>query len=79
MVLPSGRNFARRHVQRYSPDAIREATKLEGGGGLFANAEARCWKKYTDVAAEITESSIETDVQDAVVKYAEDLIRGSTR
>ena len=75
----AGRNYARRHLQRYSPDAIREAVKLEGGGGMFANAEAKCWKKYTEVAAEITEASIESDVQDAVAKYAEDLIRGTSR
>lgn len=75
----SGRNYARRYVQRYSPDAIREAVKIEGGGGMFANTEARCWKKYTELATEITEASIEGDVQEAVVKYAEDLIRGAPR
>ena len=77
---PAGRNFARRYQQRYAPDAIREAVRAEGGGGgLFANAEARCWKKYTDLAAEITDATIENDVQEAVVKYAEDLIRGTNR
>jgi hypothetical protein len=77
---PAGRNFARRYQQRYAPDAVREAVRAEGGGGgLFANAEARCWKKYTDLAAEITDATIENDVQEAVVKYAEDLIRGTNR
>jgi hypothetical protein len=77
---PAGRNFARRYQQRYAPDAIREAVRAEGGGGgLFANAEARCWKKYTDLATEITDATIENDVQEAVVKYAEDLIRGTNR
>jgi hypothetical protein len=77
---PAGKNFARRYQQRYAPDAIREVVRTEGGGGgLFANAEARYWKKYSDLAAEITESMIENDVQEAVVKYAEDLIRGTNR
>ncbi len=77
---PAGKNFARRYQQRYSPDAIREAVRTEGGGGgLFANAEARCWKKYTELATEISPASIENDVQEAVVKYAEDLIRGTNR
>jgi hypothetical protein len=75
----AGRNYARRYLQKYSPDAVREAVKLEGGSGMFSNPEAKCWKKYTDLAAEITESSIEGDVQEAVVKYAEDLIRGTSR
>lgn len=77
---PAGRNFARRHLAKYAPDAIREAVKAEGGGGgIFANAEARCWKKYTDAATELTEASIENDVQEAIVKYAEDVIKGSAR
>jgi len=77
---PAGKNFSRRYQQRYTPDAIREAVKAEGGGGgLFGNIEVKCWKKYTELAAEITEATIESDVQEAVVKYAEDLIRGSNR
>ena len=76
---PAGRNFARRYQQRYAPEAVREAVRAEGGGGMFANAEARCWKKYTDLAAELTDATIENDVQEAVVKYAEDLIRGTNR
>lgn len=77
---PAGKNFARRYQQRYAPDAIREAVRAEGGaGGLFSSVEARCWKKYTDLAAEISAASIENDVQEAVVKYAEDLIRGTNR
>ena len=76
---PAGRNFARRYQQRYAPDAVRETVRAEGGGGVFANLEARCWKKYTDLAAELTDATIENDVQEAVVKYAEDLIRGTNR
>ena len=75
---PSGKGFAKRFQQRYSPDAIREAVKTESGG-LFTNPEARCWKRYNDLAAEITEASIQSDVQSAVVQYAEELIRGSNR
>ncbi len=77
---PAGKNFARRYQQRYTPDAIRDVVRAEGGGGgMFANAEAKCWKKYTELANEITDASIESDVQEAVVKYAEDLIRGLNR
>lgn len=76
---PAGRNFARRFLQKHAPEAVREAVRAEGPSGLFANAEARCWKKYTDLSAELTEASIEADVQDAVVKYAEELIRGTAR
>lgn len=77
---PAGKNFARRYHERYAPDAIREAVRTEGGGsGLFANLEAKCWKKYTELATELNDATIENDVQNAVVKYAEDLIRGAPR
>jgi hypothetical protein len=76
---PAGKTFADRYQERYAPDAIRAMIQAEGGASaLFANAEARCWKKYTEISTEITQTSIETDVQDAVVKYVENLIRGSS-
>ncbi len=70
---PAGKNFARRYQQRYTPDAVRELVRAEGGG----KNDAQFWKKHTELAAEITETVIEDDVQAAVVKYAEDLMRGS--
>ena len=72
---PAGKNFARRYQQRYTPDAVREVVRAEGGG----KSDAQFWKKHTELAAEITETVIEDDVQAAVVKYAEDLMRGSQR
>ncbi len=72
---PAGKNFARRFQQRYTPDAVRELVRAEGGG----KNDAQFWKKHTELAAEITETVIEDDVQAAVVKYAEDLMRGSQR
>jgi hypothetical protein len=72
---PAGKNFARRYQQRYTPDAVRELVRAEGGG----KNDVQFWKKHTELAAEITETVIEDDVQAAVVKYAEDLMRGSQR
>lgn len=71
---PAGKNFARRYQQRYTPDAVREVVRAEGGKG-----DLQFWKKHTELAAEVTETVIEDDVQAAVVKYAEDLMRGSQR
>lgn len=70
---PAGKNFAKRYQARYTPDAVRELVRAEGGG----KNDAQFWKKHTELAAEITETVIEDDVQAAVVKYAEDLMRGS--
>ncbi len=72
---PAGKNFARRYQQNYTPDAIREVVRAEGGG----KTDALFWKKYTELAAQLSETVIEDDVQEAVVKYAEDLIRGSSK
>ena len=72
---PAGKNFARRYQQRYTPDAVREVVRAEGGG----KGDAQYWKKHTELAAEITETVIEDDVQAAVVKYAEDLMGGAKR
>jgi hypothetical protein len=72
---PAGKNFARRFQQRYTPDAVREMVRAEGGD----KNDALYWKKHTELAAEITETVIEDDVQAAVVKYAEDLMRGTGR
>jgi hypothetical protein len=77
-IGPSGRNYARRHMARYSPEALRDAVKTESGGGLFASAETKCWKKYTELAAELNEDAIEAEIQEAIVKYAEELM-GSKR
>ena len=72
---PAGKNFSRRYTQSYMPDAIREVVRGEGGG----KSDAHFWKKYTELAAQLSETVIEDDVQEAVVKYAEDLIRGSNK
>ena len=72
---PAGKNFARRYQQHYTPDAIREVVRAEGGG----KTDAHFWKKYTDLATQLSETVIEDDVQEAVVKYAEDLIRSSSK
>lgn len=70
---PAGKNFSRRYQQYYAPDAIREVLRAEGGG----KSDAHCWKKYTELASQLSETVIEDDVQEAVVKYAEDLMRSS--
>ena len=72
---PAGKNFSRRYIQHYAPDSIREAAQAEGAG----KSDALLWKKYTELASQLSETVIEDDVQEAVVKYAEELIRGSTK
>ena len=77
-IGPAGKNFTRRFQQRYSPEAIRDMVKLEGAS-VFGNADARNWKKYTELSQEINEDTIQTDMMDAVAKYAEELMKGQNR
>lgn len=77
-IGPAGKNFTRRFQSRYSPEAIRDMVKLEGAS-VFGNADARNWKKYTELAQEISEDTIQTDMMDAVAKYAEELMKGQNR
>jgi hypothetical protein len=72
---PAGKNFSRRYQQHYAPDSIKEVVRAEGGG----KSDAVLWKKYTELASQLSETVIEDDVQEAVVKYAEDLIRGTNK
>jgi hypothetical protein len=76
---PAGKNFARRFQTRYSPEAIRDTVKMEGGASIFGNADTKLWKKYTELAGEIREASIQTDMMDAVAQYAEELMKGGQR
>lgn len=72
---PAGKNFSRRYTTTFAPDAVRAALEADGGG----KGDAQLWKKYTELAAQLSETVIEDDVQEAVVKYAEELIRGSSK
>jgi len=72
---PAGKNFSRRYTTTFAPDAVRAALEADGGG----KGDALLWKKYTELASQLSETVIEDDVQEAVVKYAEDLIRGSSK
>jgi hypothetical protein len=76
----AGESFAQNFQKHYSPESIGAAVKAEGGGsGLFGNVEAKNWKKYTELAIELSQESIESDVRDSLIKYAESLILGSKR
>jgi hypothetical protein len=71
------RGYAKRHQTRYSPDAIQDLVKMEGGGSW--GLEGKCWRKYTELAGEINEATIQNEMQEVVVKYVEDLMRGTAR
>lgn len=72
---PVGRGYARKTAGRFSPEAIRELVKLEPGGFL-TSPDAKCWKKFCELAGELEEAAVERDIHQAIVGYAEELVLG---
>lgn len=73
-----GRGYAKRHQKQFAPEAIRELVRMEGGFTL-TGVEKKCWLKYAELAAEISEHSIQDEMQEVVAKYVEDLMRGAPK
>ncbi len=76
-IGPAGRSFSKQHLSRFSPDAIKDVAMAEPGG-MFVTIEQKCWRKYSELAAELNEDAIETELQEAIARYAEDLMRGTS-
>jgi hypothetical protein len=68
------RGYVKRFQTRYSPEAVQDLVKMEGGGG-WGGIEPKCWRKYTELASEINEATVQNDMQEVVVKYVEEIIR----
>jgi hypothetical protein len=77
-IGPAGRSFSKHHLSRFSPEAIKDLASAEPGG-MFMSIEQKCWRKYTELAAEMNEDAIELELQEAIAHYAEDLMRGTSR
>lgn len=76
-IGPAARSFSQRHLARFGPDAIKDLAAAEGGG-MFANADQKSWKKYVQLAKDLNEDSIEAEMVDCVARYAEGLMRGTS-
>ncbi len=70
----TSRGFAKRYQTRYAPEAVRDIVKMEGGIGPFGG-DAKCWKKYNELAAEINELSIQTDMMETISRFVEDMVK----
>jgi len=69
-----GRTYAKKHLERFAPEVIKDwAEMTKGWGGI----EQKCWRKYLELANEyVTEPVIEKEIQDAIARYAEEVMRG---
>lgn len=67
--------FARNHVKRFAPSTIEDWVRMEGVG-ILQSFEVKCWKKYGDVAKDLTENAIESEIMELIVKSADQLMEG---
>lgn len=74
-----GSQFAQHYLAKFSPNEIKALVKLEPKSILFSGPDQRCWKKYCELAANLTEDSIETEITKAIVNYVESLVKGMGR
>ena len=72
-IGPIGRIFGRDNVNKFSPEAIKSLVKMESSGFSFSQ-EGRFWKKYMELALDLSEAKIESQIHEAIVKYAEGLM-----
>ncbi len=73
----TGETFARQHLARFSPDAIKQLAEEESG--FFVGPEQKCWRKYVALFNELSGLKVEKEISAGIVKYAEDLILGGAR
>ena len=76
-IGPAGRGFAQKHLSKFSPEAIKDAANQESG--FFSSLEQKCWRKYTDLTRELNSDAIEMELQEAIARHAETLMRGTGR
>jgi hypothetical protein len=75
-IGPAGRGFSRKHLATFSPEAIREVASLESG--FMVSIEQKCWRKYSELAKDLSEDMIQSEILEALGRYAEDLMKGTS-
>jgi hypothetical protein len=72
----AGRTFAKKQQERFAPQEISELAKMEKRA--WEALEKRCWDKYVELFREFgDEAAIDTEIQQSIVKYAEQVMQGS--
>lgn len=74
----AGDQFAKHHLSKLSPSEISALVRLEPKGVLVGH-EVKCWRKYQELASELTEASIEAQIREAIADFVESLMKISRR
>jgi hypothetical protein len=69
----AGETYARHHLEKFAPEKIRAAVESKPSG-FIGSAEQKCWRRYVELASELSGQGVETQIINAIVSYAEELI-----
>ena len=70
--------FYQQHLLRFEPEEIKEAVKVQGGGGLWKGFEVKCWEQYCRMAPELAESATQEGLARIIVELVGNL-RGTQK
>ena len=79
--VPAGVNvacseFCGEHIRRFSPSAVSASVEMEGKGGFFSGSDdAKCWRKYRELASHLTEDSVVAEIKRIIADYVESLMQ----
>lgn len=76
----AGRQFAQRQAERLAPAQIESAAKMASSRGLadlMISHEAKCWRKYVELASGSDAAAVERELLSAVAAFAESLLKGA--
>jgi hypothetical protein len=74
-IGPAGETYAQHHLQTFAPEKIR-ATVESKSPGFLGNVEQKCWRRYLELAGELSGAGVEKQIVDAIVSYTEALVSG---
>jgi hypothetical protein len=72
----AGEIYARRHLEKFAPEKIRAGVDAKTSG-FIGSAELKCWRRYVELANELSGHAVETQILDGIVGYTEELISRS--
>jgi hypothetical protein len=75
-IGPAGEIFARKHLEKFAPEKIRASVESKSPG-FISNVELKCWRRYVELAADLSGHAVELQIVDGIVAYTEELISRS--
>jgi hypothetical protein len=72
-IGPAGEIFARKHLEKYAPEKIRANVESKSPG-FISNVELKCWRRYVELAADLSGHAVEMQIVEGIVTYTEELI-----